>query len=131
MELIRDPRQFDVIVTGNLFGDIISDEAAMITGSIGMLPSASLGEKGGLYEPVHGSAPDIAGRDKANPIAAILSVAMMLRSTFKRDDGASIIEAAVNRVLESGARTADIARRGDDVIGTAEMSRRIIAEMKL
>lgn len=130
MQMIRDPRQFDVIVTGNLFGDILSDEAAMITGSIGMLPSASLGKKGGLYEPVHGSAPDIAGRDKANPVAAILSAAMMLRFTFKRENAAAIIEAAVDRVLLSGARTADIARAGDDVIGTRAMGERIRAAMK-
>jgi len=131
MQLIRDPRQFDVIVTGNLFGDILSDEAAMITGSIGMLPSASLGERGGLYEPVHGSAPDIAGQDKANPLAAILSAAMMLRFTFGRENAAALIEAAVDRVLDSGARTADIARAGDEVIGTHAMGERVRSAMKV
>jgi 3-isopropylmalate dehydrogenase len=131
MQIIRDPRQFDVIVTGNLFGDILSDEAAMITGSIGMLPSASLGQKGGLYEPVHGSAPDIAGEDKANPIAAILSAAMLLRYSLKRDSAASIIETAVERVLASGARTADLAKSGDEVIGTHAMGERIRMAMKI
>ncbi len=129
MQLIRDPRQFDVIVTGNMFGDILSDEAAMITGSIGMLPSASLGDGTGLYEPVHGSAPDIAGKDAANPIAAILSAAMMLRYGLEREDAAATIETAVERVLDSGARTADIARRKEKVIGAREMGDRIRAAM--
>ena len=127
MQLIRDPRQFDVILTDNLFGDILSDEAAMVTGSIGMLPSASLSDTSGLYEPVHGSAPDIAGKNIANPIATILSAAMMLRYSFNREDAAATIEAAVMRVLESGARTADIARKKENVIGTREMGERIRA----
>lgn len=130
MQIVRDPRQFDVIVTGNLFGDILSDEAAVLSGSLGMLPSASLGERGGLYEPVHGSAPDIAGQDKANPIAAILSVAMMLRYSLNRDSAASLIESAVDRVLASGARTPDIARSGDEIIGTKEMGNRVRSAMK-
>ncbi|MDE0214862.1 MAG: 3-isopropylmalate dehydrogenase, partial [Deltaproteobacteria bacterium] len=109
MQLIRDPRQFDVIVTTNMFGDILSDEAAMLTGSIGMLPSASLGGKVGMYEPVHGSAPDIAGQDKANPLATILTVALMLRHSFDQGAAADCIEQAVERVLETGCRTLDIA----------------------
>ena len=109
MQLFRMPKQFDVIVTGNMFGDILSDAAAMLTGSIGMLPSGSLGSSGfGLYEPVHGSAPDIAGQDKANPLAAILSAAMMLRYTFKDQEGAARIERAVRAVLAQGLRTADM-----------------------
>lgn len=109
MQLIKDPKQFDVMVTGNMFGDILSDEAAMLTGSIGMLPSASLDATGkGMYEPCHGSAPDIAGQDKANPLATILSVAMMLRYTFKQEPAAAAIEQAVSRVLDQGLRTADI-----------------------
>lgn len=121
MQLIRNPRQFDVIVTENLFGDILSDEAAMITGSIGLLPSASLSEgRFGLYEPVHGSAPDIAGTDRANPIATILSAAMMLRYSFKMEEAASRVERAVTRVLEAGFRTADIAA-GEVPVGTRRM----------
>lgn len=130
MQLVRDPRQFDVIVTGNMFGDILSDEAAMITGSIGMLPSASLGDSAGMYEPVHGSAPDIAGQNTANPIATILSAAMMLRYSFNREDAAATIEAAVSRVLDSGARTADIVSRKEDVIGTTRMGEKIRQEME-
>jgi 3-isopropylmalate dehydrogenase len=122
MQLVRDPRQFDVIVTGNMFGDILSDEASMLAGSIGMLPSASLDSaRKGLYEPIHGSAPDIAGRNIANPLATILSLAMMFRYTFSRNDVADRIEAAVRRVLANGCRTADIARPGEHAIGTREM----------
>ncbi|MCX7749822.1 MAG: 3-isopropylmalate dehydrogenase [Clostridia bacterium] len=122
MQLIRNPMQFDVMVTTNMFGDILSDEASMITGSIGMLPSASLG-KGtlGLYEPIHGSAPDIAGQDKANPIATILSVAMMMKYSFGLDQIASDIESAVCKVLDKGYRTGDIASPGSNVIGTKMM----------
>lgn len=128
MQLVRNPKQFDVIVTSNMFGDILSDEASMITGSIGMLPSASLSDGAfGMYEPIHGSAPDIAGKDMANPIAAILSTAMMLRYTFGLDKEASDIESAVTAVLNGGARTADIAAEGEKTIGTKEMGR-LIAE---
>jgi 3-isopropylmalate dehydrogenase len=122
MELVRAPKQFDVIVTGNIFGDILSDAAAMLTGSIGMLPSASLGEGGrGLYEPVHGSAPDIAGKDIANPLASILSAAMLLRHSFGLDDEARAVEGAVRRVLAEGYRTADIMEPGARRVGTEEM----------
>jgi 3-isopropylmalate dehydrogenase len=122
MQLVRNPRQFDVIVTGNLFGDILSDEASMLTGSIGMLPSASLDARGkGLYEPIHGSAPDIAGQGLANPLAMILSVAMMFRYTFGRDDIAARIEKAVRAALSTGLRTADIAGKGIKPCATAEM----------
>jgi 3-isopropylmalate dehydrogenase len=128
MQLVRAPKQFDVIVTSNLFGDILSDAASMLTGSIGMLPSASLDENGkGMYEPVHGSAPDIAGQGKANPLAAILSVAMMLRSTFAEPDLAARIEAAVRKVLATGVRTADIAQPGQTSAGTTEMGDAIVA----
>ncbi len=131
MQLVRNPRQFDVIVTSNLFGDILSDEASMITGSIGMLPSASLGSGVlGLYEPIHGSAPDIAGMDKANPIATILSAAMMLRYSFKQYAAADAIENAVKSVLEKGYRTADIASAGSTVTGTREMGRLIVREIQ-
>ena len=122
MQLVRDPGRFDVIVTTNMFGDILSDEASMITGSIGMLPSASLGEGSfGLYEPVHGSAPDIAGQDKANPIAAILSAAMMLRYTLNLRKEAGAIERAVDRALEEGYRTGDILSFGKTLVGTTRM----------
>ncbi|MFZ5862823.1 MAG: 3-isopropylmalate dehydrogenase [Nitrospirota bacterium] len=121
MQLIRWPKQFDVIVTTNLFGDILSDEASMLTGSIGMLPSASLGGRVGLYEPIHGSAPDIAGKDVANPIATILSAAMMLRHSFDLEDDAAAIERAVSSVLERGCRTADIMQPGMTKTGTREM----------
>jgi 3-isopropylmalate dehydrogenase len=121
MQLIRNPSQFDVILTENLFGDILSDEAAMLTGSIGMLPSASLGGSNGLYEPVHGSAPDIAGTDRANPIAMILSAAMMLRYSFGYEEEARCIEIAVAGVLESGYRTHDIYTVGTRRVGTREM----------
>ena len=126
MQLVRDPGQFDVVVTENMFGDILSDEASMVTGSIGLLPSASIGDGApGLYEPIHGSAPDIAGQDKANPIATILSVAMMFRYSFQRAEEAQAIEQAVDAVLAEGWRTPDIARQGESSIGTREMGRRI------
>ena len=126
MQLVRDPSQFDVVVTENMFGDILSDEASMITGSIGLLPSASIGDTApGLYEPIHGSAPDIAGQDKANPIATILSVAMMLRYSFHLADEANAVEQAVDTVLAEGYRTADIAKAGEKAIGTLEMGRLI------
>ncbi len=129
MQLVRRPDQFDVIVTSNLFGDILSDEASMITGSIGMLPSASLGSGTlGLYEPIHGSAPDIAGQDKANPIATILSAAMMMKYSLKLDQTAKDIENAVVRVLDKGYRTGDIASEGCKLIGTKEMGRLIREE---
>ncbi len=121
MQLVRNPKQFDIIVTENTFGDILSDEAAMLTGSIGMLPSASLGGKVGLYEPIHGSAPDIAGTDKANPIATILSVAMMLRYSFNLVKEADDIEKAVENVLNKGYRTADINQPGMKLVGCKEM----------
>jgi 3-isopropylmalate dehydrogenase len=122
MQLVRDPSQFDVIVTGNLFGDILSDEAAMLTGSIGMLPSASLGSTGPfLYEPIHGSAPDIAGQDKANPLATILSLAMMFRYSFDMQDEARAVEKAVRNVLESGYRTGDIMEQGRTLVGGEKM----------
>jgi 3-isopropylmalate dehydrogenase len=123
MQLIRNPRQFDVIVTENMFGDILSDEASMLTGSIGMLPSASIGGKVGIFEPIHGSAPDIAGQDKANPIATILSVAMMLRYSFNQERAADVIEEAVLKVLEKGYRTGDIMQPGMKLVGTREMGR--------
>ncbi|WP_133647059.1 3-isopropylmalate dehydrogenase [Paraburkholderia flava] len=130
MSLLRAPRQFDVIVTGNLFGDILSDEASMLTGSIGMLPSASLGAgTKGLYEPVHGCAPDIAGQDIANPLASILSAAMMLRMSFGNDEAALRIERAVRRVLASGYRTADIAEPGTRRVGTAQMGDLVVAAL--
>ena len=126
MQLVRNPGQFDVIVTGNLFGDILSDEASMITGSIGMLPSASIGETGrGMYEPIHGSAPDIAGKGIANPIATILSCAMMLRYSFGLTAEAAAIEAAVEKTLNDGCRTADIAHTGETVLTTSEMGANI------
>ncbi|SES75749.1 3-isopropylmalate dehydrogenase [Nitrosospira multiformis] len=128
MQLVRNPRQFDVVVTGNMFGDILSDEASMLTGSIGMLPSASLDERNkGLYEPIHGSAPDIAGKDMANPLATVLSVAMMLRYTFDREEEASRIERAVKKVLADGYRTADIYEPGKMRIGTAAMGDAVLA----
>jgi 3-isopropylmalate dehydrogenase len=130
MQLLRDPRQFDVIVTGNLFGDILSDEASMLTGSIGMLPSASLdADNKGLYEPIHGSAPDIAGKDLANPLATILSVAMMLRYSFNQDQAADRIEAAVTRVLARGLRTADIHQPGMERVGTVQMGDAVVAAL--
>lgn len=127
MQLIRDPRQFDVLVTSNMFGDILSDEASMITGSIGMLPSASLGEGNiGMYEPIHGSAPDIAGKDIANPIATILSTAMMLRYTFGLEQEAAAIENAVKTVLQNNYRSKDIMSEGMILAGTRELGKQII-----
>jgi 3-isopropylmalate dehydrogenase len=123
MQLIRNPKQFDVVVTTNMFGDILSDEAAMLTGSIGMLPSASLGGKVGMYEPVHGTAPDIMGQDKANPLATILSVAMMLRHSFDQGAAADRIDSAVEAVLNEGYRTADIQEPGRRLVGCKEMGR--------
>ena len=132
MQLVRAPRQFDVIVTSNMFGDILSDEASQITGSIGMLPSAFLGaSKPGLYEPIHGSAPDIAGKGLANPTAAILSVAMMLRYSFNLPDAALSIENAVAAALDSGLRTADIAEKDSDVVSTSEMGKAITKLMEI
>ncbi len=121
MQLIRNPRQFDVVVTTNLFGDILSDEAAMLTGSIGMLPSASLGHNHALYEPVHGSAPDIAGKDMGNPLAAILSIAMMMEMSFQLFDLAREVEDAVQKTLSQGYRTADIYREGTQKISCSKM----------
>ena len=130
MQLVINPRQFDVILTGNLFGDILSDESSMLTGSIGMLPSASLGEGSlGMYEPIHGSAPDIAGQDKANPLATILSVAMMLRYSLNLPDAAQVIEDAVAKTLAQGYRTADIATEGEEVIGCKAMADAVIANI--
>jgi 3-isopropylmalate dehydrogenase len=127
MQLVRSPRQFDTIVTGNLFGDILSDLAAVLTGSIGMLPSASLGEKNpGLFEPVHGSAPDIAGMDKANPLAQVLSAAMMLRYGLNQPEAAGEIERAVNHILESGYRTGDIMSPGMSLVGCQQMGELLI-----
>ena len=127
MQLVRAPKQFDVILTGNIFGDILSDEASMLTGSIGMLPSASLDANNkGLYEPCHGSAPDIAGKDIANPLATILSVAMMMRYTFAHEDIAQRIETAVRKTLQQGLRTADIAEAGNQKIGTAAMGDAVV-----
>lgn len=131
MYLIHRPTDFDVIVTENMFGDILSDEASMITGSLGMLPSASLGEPGrpGLYEPIHGSAPDIAGQGIANPLATILSAAMLLRSSLGLDNEAAAVEAAVAHVLTEGGRTADIARPGEQRVGTVEMGNLVISAL--
>jgi 3-isopropylmalate dehydrogenase len=130
MQLVRAPKQFDVIVTGNIFGDILSDEASMLTGSIGMLPSASLDANNkGLYEPIHGSAPDIAGRDIANPLATILSVAMMLRYTFANEAAATRIESAVRKVLRDGIRTGDIAKPGERAVGTEQMGDAVVSAL--
>jgi len=130
MQLVRAPREFDVIVTGNLFGDILSDEAAMLTGSIGMLPSASLNASGqGLYEPSHGSAPDIAGKGVANPLATILSAAMLLRYSLDQEGAAQKIEAAVRQVLAQGLRTADIFEPGTTRVGTSEMGDAVLAAL--
>ena len=135
MQLVRSPKQFDVIVTDNLFGDILSDAAAMLTGSLGMLPSASLGDtdaagrRAALYEPVHGSAPDIAGQNKANPLATLLSFAMMLRYSFDLGDEADLIEQAVQDVLAAGKRTGDIAKPGQAVVSTSEMGDAVLAAL--
>jgi 3-isopropylmalate dehydrogenase len=131
MQLVRRPKQFDVIVTGNIFGDILSDEASMLCGSIGLLPSASLDVNNkGMYEPIHGSAPDIAGQNKANPIATILSVGMMFKYTFNRGDIADRIDAAVKQVLNDGVRTGDIAQNGEAAVGTREMGDAIVAALR-
>jgi len=130
MQLVRNPKQFDVIVTGNLFGDILSDEASMLTGSIGMLPSAALDARGkGLYEPIHGSAPDIAGKGVANPLATILSAAMMLRYSLRQENAAERVEAAVSRVLRAGLRTADICTAGMKQVSTPEMGDAVAAAL--
>lgn len=131
MELLRAPKQFDVILAPNMFGDILSDAAAMLTGSIGMLPSASIGEGDrGLYEPVHGSAPDIAGRGVANPLAAILSAAMLLRHSLDRESDAARVEAAVRSVLARGLRTPDLHRPGDEKVGTSAMGDAVVAALR-
>jgi 3-isopropylmalate dehydrogenase len=131
MQLLKNPKQFDVIVTGNLFGDILSDEASMLTGSIGMLPSASLDENNkGMYEPIHGSAPDIAGKGVANPLATMLSAAMMLRYSLNQDVAAVRIETAVRKVLAQGLRTPDIYQEGTKKVGTQEMGAAVLAALK-
>jgi len=129
MQLIRNPAQFDVIVTTNMFGDILSDEASMLTGSIGMLPSASIGGKIGIFEPIHGSAPDIAGQDKANPIASIMSAAMMLKYAFGMDEAFETIDSAVIKVLNKGYRTPDIYQDGAKKVGCMEMGGLILAQI--
>jgi 3-isopropylmalate dehydrogenase len=130
MQLVRAPKNFDVLVTGNMFGDILSDEAAMLTGSIGMLPSASLDERNrGLYEPSHGSAPDIAGKGVANPLATILSAAMMLRHSLDQPEAAARIETAVEAVLAAGLRTGDIWSEGTVRVGTCEMGDAVVAAL--
>ncbi len=129
MQLIRRPGDFDVMLAGNMFGDIISDEAAQLTGSLGMLPSASIGEKGAIYEPVHGSAPDIAGKGIANPIASVLSMCMMLRYSFNMDEAARRVETAVEKVLDKGYRTSDIYEEGKTRVNTTEMGRLILDEL--
>lgn len=125
MQIVRDPKQFDVVLTSNIFGDIISDISGMITGSLGMLPSASIGEKYTLYEPVHGSAPDIAGQEKANPIAAIASAAMMFEHSFQMQKAANVIEQGIIRTLDEGYRTADIAKEGDKIVRTKEFTNKV------
>ena len=135
MQLVRNPRQFDVIVTGNLFGDILSDLASMLTGSLGMLPSATLGapdasgRRHALYEPIHGSAPDIAGQDVANPLAQMLSFAMLLRYSFDMNDDAALIERAATNVLASGLRTPDVMAPGSTKVGTRAMGDAVLAEL--
>ena len=131
MQLVRNPRQFDVILTENMFGDILSDEAAMLTGSLGMLPSASLGNGCGLYEPVHGSAPDIAGLNIANPLAAIGSVAMMFRYSFNMENAALAIEHAIDKVLKIGYRTKDLVTNGQKNVGTKEMTNEVIKKIDI
>jgi len=130
MQLVRSPKQFDVIVTGNMFGDILSDIAAMVTGSLGMLPSASLGSEYALYEPVHGSAPDIAGQNKANPLAMILSVAMMLSYTLDMPRAGDILVEQVSQLLEEGYRTQELYQAGDKLVSTTEMSELLIEKLK-
>ena len=129
MQLILNPKQFDVILTNNIFGDILSDEASTIAGSIGLLPSASLGDGTGMYEPIHGSAPDIAGQGIANPLATILSVAMMLRFSLNQPEAADAIEAAVDAVMEQGYRTPDLYAEGLKKVSTAEMGSLVAAEL--
>jgi 3-isopropylmalate dehydrogenase len=135
MQLVRNPKQFDVIVTDNLFGDMLSDAAAMLTGSLGMLPSASLGavdasgRRKALYEPVHGSAPDIAGKDLANPLACVLSFSMMLRYSFDQGEGADLLDRAVENVLAGGLRTADIMQEGTDRVSTTAMGDAVLREL--
>ena len=129
MQLIRNPKQFDVILTANLFGDILSDEGSMLTGSLGMLPSASFGEQHSLYEPIHGSAPDIAGKEIANPLATILSVAMMFQYSFKLDKESQIIQTAVNQILDSGLRTKDIMTQSNTLISTVQMGDQVITQL--
>lgn len=130
MQLIRNPSQFDVIVTGNMFGDILSDAASVLPGSLGLMPSASLGDKVHLFEPIGGSAPDIAGQGIANPIAQILSAALLLRYSFQMDAEAKLIETAVEKVLEDGVRTGDLTKDRSNVVGTAAMGDAIIAKIK-
>lgn len=130
MQLVRDPKQFDVILTTNMFGDILSDEASMLTGSIGMLPSASIGGETGMYEPIHGSAPDIAGKDIANPLATILSVGMMFKYSFAMNEANDLIEKAVETVLEKGYRTSDIMSKGMKKVGTVAMGDLVVAELE-
>jgi 3-isopropylmalate dehydrogenase len=135
MQLVRNPKQFDVIVTDNLFGDVLSDLASMLTGSLGMLPSASLGAKeasgrqAALYEPIHGSAPDIAGKGVANPLALILSYAMMLRYSFSMAENADLLETAVQNVLRAGVRTADIVEKGQTPVSTVAMGDTVVQEL--
>ena len=129
MQLVRNPKQFDVIVTTNLFGDILSDEAAMLTGSIGMLPSASVGSTVGMFEPIHGSAPDIAGKNMANPIGTIASVAMMLQYSFDLPKEAELIEQAIQMTLDQGFRTKDIEGPGTTLLGTKEMGDKILQNL--
>ena len=129
MQLVIAPKDLDVVVTGNLFGDILTDEAAVLTGSIGMLPSASLGLGTGLYEPIHGSAPDITGKGLANPIGTILSTAMLLRHSLKNEEGAIIIEKAVEAILDGGFRTADMAQPGLTKLSTEEMGQKILSQI--
>ena len=129
MQLVRNPRQFDVLLCNNIFGDILSDEAAMLTGSIGMLPSASIGAKVGLFEPIHGSAPDIAGKNIANPIATISSAAMMLSYAFQLDKEAEAIEQAIVKTLDLGYRTKDIQSPGAKIVGTVEMGEAIVRNL--
>jgi 3-isopropylmalate dehydrogenase len=131
MQLVRNPRQFDVLLTSNLFGDILSDEAAMLSGSIGMLPSASLGSSGpGLFEPIHGSAPDIAGQDKANPMAMVLSAAMLLRVGLQQEAAAADLEQAVDRVLAQGLRTGDLMAAGCTLVGCRAMGDHLLAALE-
>tara|TARA_B100001013_G_scaffold83980_1_gene45871 strand:- start:95 stop:514 length:420 start_codon:yes stop_codon:yes gene_type:complete len=135
MQLIRNPKQFDVIITDNLFGDILSDCAAMLTGSLGMLPSASLGsvdsygKRNAMYEPVHGSAPDIAGQNKANPLAMIMSFAMMLKYSFDMHEDSILVESAVNNVLQKGYRTIDIKQPDTKILSTTEMGKVVLEEL--